>query len=335
MPPRRAAQAKKAKASTQGTKASALTFTPAQAKELEKLLKVQKAAEAVKEEAKKKATWKRSAAMLQEERAGSKEEDSSLALSHPRKVLNSVTDVLNHNAFEDDSEVDAGPDVEGDVDAVLGSGGEGEKDGEGEEEEEDDTCGKKKSVMEDQEVEVEESESNYSQETRTSSSTTGKWKAKVNLSEFGTPRICWIAKLGNRDMHCLGALEEAFPSVTYKEDKCWEILTGACKPHANLNSHLKELDGDSDIKDMLILYSWQGVGCMRAELMVKARQRAPSWFGLTDLELGEDVVSSCQWLLQENRFLYGRINLKERTYDHTKPWMNPAIVNLIGDQFWT
>jgi hypothetical protein len=54
MPPKRAAQAKKAKASTQGAKASAPTFTPAQAKELEKLLKVQKAAEAAKEEAKKK-----------------------------------------------------------------------------------------------------------------------------------------------------------------------------------------------------------------------------------------------------------------------------------------
>lgn len=49
---------------------------------------------------------------------------------------------------------------------------------------------------------------------------------------------------------------------------------------------------------------------MRAELMVKARQRGPSWFGLTDLEFGEDVVSSCQWLLQENHFLYGGINLK-------------------------
>jgi hypothetical protein len=49
---------------------------------------------------------------------------------------------------------------------------------------------------------------------------------------------------------------------------------------------------------------------MRAELMTKARQGAPSWFGLTDLELGEDVVSSCQWLLQENHFLYGGIDLK-------------------------
>jgi len=49
-----AAQAKKAKASTQGAKACAPTFTPAHAEELEKLLKVQKAAEAAKEEAKKK-----------------------------------------------------------------------------------------------------------------------------------------------------------------------------------------------------------------------------------------------------------------------------------------
>ena len=115
-------------------------------------------------------------------------------------------------------------------------------------------------------VEVKESESNYSQETRTSSSTTGKWKAKVKLSEFGTPRIRWIAKLGNRDMRHLGALEEAFPSVTYKEDKCWEILTGACKPHANLNSCLKELDGDSDTKDMLILYV--SIQCFRGAVLM-------------------------------------------------------------------
>jgi hypothetical protein len=57
MPPRRATQAKKAaKTSTAAAKASdsGPTFTPAQAKELEKLLKAQKAAEAAKEEAKKK-----------------------------------------------------------------------------------------------------------------------------------------------------------------------------------------------------------------------------------------------------------------------------------------
>ncbi|KAJ8585635.1 hypothetical protein M405DRAFT_865239 [Rhizopogon salebrosus TDB-379] len=295
-------------------------------KELEKLLKAQKAAEAAKEEAKKKATHKRSAAMLEEERAHSKDEPSSPAPSCPisharklphilspppdqRKVLNSVTDVLNHNASGDEeggllSRVDAGPDAEEDMDAAVGSEGEVEKD-----DRDGEQVGKKKSIMEDQE------------ETCTSSSTTSKWKAKVTLSEFSTPRIHWIAQLGNRDMRRLGALEEAFPSSTYKEDRCWETLTHACKPHAHLNLHLKELDGDSAAKDMLIIYAWQGLGCMRAELMVKARQRAPSWFGLTDLDLGEDVVSSCQWLLQENCFLYGGINLKERTYDIRKnPW---------------
>jgi len=114
------------------------------------------------------ATRKRSAAMLEEERARSEDEPSSPAPSRPvsrarklprilspppdqRKVLNSVTDVLNHNASGDEegellSRVD-GPDAEEDVDAAVGSGGEVEKDdGDGEQ------VGKKKSVMEDQEV---------------------------------------------------------------------------------------------------------------------------------------------------------------------------------------
>jgi hypothetical protein len=57
MPPRRATKAKKAaKTSTSAPKASdpEPTFTPAQAKKLEKLLKAQKTVEAAKEEAKKK-----------------------------------------------------------------------------------------------------------------------------------------------------------------------------------------------------------------------------------------------------------------------------------------
>jgi hypothetical protein len=116
------------------------------------------------------ATRKRSAAMLQEERASSEEEGSSPAPSRPvsrasraRKLprLNSVADILNHNASGDEeggllSRVDAGCDSEEeeeeDMDAVA-SGGEGEKDeGDGEQVS---ACGKKKkkkSVMEDQEV---------------------------------------------------------------------------------------------------------------------------------------------------------------------------------------
>lgn len=111
------------------------------------------------------ATRKRSAAMLQEERASSEEEASSPAPSRPvsraRKLrrLNSITDILNHNASGDEeggllSGVEAGCDGEDeeeeDMDAVA-SGGEGEKDeGDGEQVS---SCGKKKkSVMEDQEV---------------------------------------------------------------------------------------------------------------------------------------------------------------------------------------
>ena len=91
-------------------------------------------------------------------------------------------------------------------------------------------------------------------ETRTTSSGSKQWKTKVTLSQFNTPRIHRIAQLGNRDMRRFGALEEAFPSATHKEDKCWEILTQVCKPHRNLNDRLKEVDGDLATKDMLIIY---------------------------------------------------------------------------------
>ena len=91
--------------------------------------------------------------------------------------------------------------------------------------------------------------------TGTSISSSGiKWKAKVNLSEFSTPRMRRIAQLGNRDIRRIGALEDAFPSATCKEDKSWSMITHACKPYSNLNARLKELEGDLATKDMLVSY---------------------------------------------------------------------------------
>ncbi|KIK37279.1 hypothetical protein CY34DRAFT_93030 [Suillus luteus UH-Slu-Lm8-n1] len=72
---------------------------------------------------------------------------------------------------------------------------------------------------------------------------------------------------------------------------------------------------------------------MRAELILKARQGTPGWFGLTELESNEEVISACKWFLKNNIFLYGDVNLKQRTYDKTKPWMNQDLIWLISDQF--
>ena len=52
-------------------------------------------------------------------------------------------------------------------------------------------------------------------------------------------------------------------------------------------------------------------GSMRAELILKARQGVPTWYGLSDLEVGSEEVSiACKWLLKDTRFVYGDINLK-------------------------
>jgi hypothetical protein len=53
------------------------------------------------------------------------------------------------------------------------------------------------------------------------------------------------------------------------------------------------------------------MGSMRAELILKARQGVPTWYGLSDLEVGSEEVSiACKWLLKDTRFVYGDINLK-------------------------
>jgi len=58
------------------------------------------------------------------------------------------------------------------------------------------------------------------------------------------------------------------------------------------------------------MQTWQGMSSLRAEMILKARQGAPTWYGLTELETGEEGKKACKWLLKDNVFLYGDINLK-------------------------
>ncbi|KAG1800755.1 uncharacterized protein HD556DRAFT_1304770 [Suillus plorans] len=345
MAPRKAkakkAPAKKALAKPTSTSS---TFTASQAKELEKLLKAKNAAESAQEQEKKKEEEMES----EKEPDISEDDNVSPPPSEPRnhshtrtsppsliggpskkphlqtlsrQKVNTISDLLAHNGFSLEEEGGVVPSRD--------------------EQEEQDTevnvslKKRKNTVLEDQEVEV--GDDGDSRNTPTSGRTSN-WKAKVNLSEFSTPHVRHIAQLGNRDMRHHGVLVEGFPSTIYKEDKSWEVLTLATSAHKNLQIRLKEVEDDLDIKDMLVNYMnrhGQGLRSMRAKLMIKARQRAPTWYGLTNLEPGEEIASACQWLLQENRFLYGGVDIKERTYDRTKPWLNLGLVYLIGDQFWT
>jgi hypothetical protein len=53
------------------------------------------------------------------------------------------------------------------------------------------------------------------------------------------------------------------------------------------------------------------MGSMRAELILKARQGVPTWYGLSDLGVSSEEVSiACKWLLKDTAFVYGDINLK-------------------------
>lgn len=56
------------------------------------------------------------------------------------------------------------------------------------------------------------------------------------------------------------------------------------------------------------------MGSMRAELILKARQGVPSWYGLSDLEVGEQVIVACKWLLKDTVFVYGDMNVKVSNY---------------------
>ncbi|KAG2035958.1 hypothetical protein BDR03DRAFT_866995, partial [Suillus americanus] len=158
---------------------------------------------------------------------------------------------------------------------------------------------------------------------------------KVTLAMFTTPHSKRIASIANRSMRRHGALSDGFPTNQQKECKAWDVILEACQGNNQLTERLTQLENNLDMKNLLVNYTWQGHGTMRAELVLKARQGTPAWFGLTELESSEEVIGACKWLLKDNIYLHGDINLKQRTYDKTKPWMNQALVLLISDQFWS
>jgi hypothetical protein len=133
--------------------------------------------------------------------------------------------------------------------------------------------------------------------------------------------------MGNRYMRRHGALVDAFPNSQQKESKAWDIIVDGCKTNKLLTQRLRQLESDLDIKNMLINYvsghllevmiltsffrqTWQGMGSMRAEVILKARQGVPTWYGLSELESGEEVTNACKWLLKDNTFLHGDMDLK-------------------------
>jgi hypothetical protein len=150
--------------------------------------------------------------------------------------------------------------------------------------------------------------------------------SKVTLSQFTTPRTRRIASIANRCMRRHGTLVDGFPSSQQKESSAWDIMVDACKSNSLLTKRLTELEKDIDMKNMLVNYvsdhhfnetvlmihlqTWQGMGSVRAEMIFKARQGVPSWYSLTDLEGGEEMRTVCKWLLKDNIFLHGDIDVK-------------------------
>ncbi|KAG1884788.1 hypothetical protein F4604DRAFT_1919314 [Suillus subluteus] len=295
-------------------------------KKLAELQKAQKATQTAKEADKKRAALLEREAQVERDDRG---QQSSRPFKRIRKsvagssdeeepALNMVQDLLTFNADdekEDDDEVPEEPAASQNQELPLEKDVDREDSRVDEEEgsDEEEISSKKgySKLLDDNQVVVgDDVEPSSSGLSRCSSIL----NTKVTLAMFTMPCSKRIASITNRSMRRHGALSDGFPTNQQKECKAWD------------------LENNLDMKNML---TWQGQGTMRAELVLKVRQGAPAWFGLTELESSEEVISACKWLLKDNIFLHDDINLKQRTYDKTKPWMNQGLVWLISNQFWS
>ncbi|KAF8173626.1 hypothetical protein BJ912DRAFT_1065110 [Pholiota molesta] len=168
---------------------------------------------------------------------------------------------------------------------------------------------------------------NPSLETATSTSLTGK----VKRSDF-PPNVVLLADSAKnliRTRVCFG--DWVLESDPRKQDWVWGIINDCPKTmnpssQTSANQALQLLSSPSQqvLRSKLVSY---GKGALFNSIVTKARQRIVGHYGL-DGNM-DSIIEKVEWLLNASHFIYGELNLKEKTYDANKPFGNPIIKELI------
>ncbi|KAF8878971.1 hypothetical protein CPB84DRAFT_1852208 [Gymnopilus junonius] len=85
---------------------------------------------------------------------------------------------------------------------------------------------------------------------------------------------------------------------------------------------------DDEVKKDLLTYVLYGKTCLFNNIITKVRQCIAGYFSLTT---GSDanIKVKVEWLLTKSNFLYGGLDIKEKTVNRSKPFGNPIIRDII------
>ncbi|KAF8911456.1 hypothetical protein CPB84DRAFT_1841969 [Gymnopilus junonius] len=156
---------------------------------------------------------------------------------------------------------------------------------------------------------------------------------KVVREQFSSPEVLALANAAKSHLRmqiCFGNWKPN--SNPEKPDWIWTIIAEmpsalgvSSRPRAT--EGLKQLLNDNAEKEKVMTYVGYGKTVLFNTIVTKACNKVAGYLSLHGSV--QDVTDKVTWLLQASNFLYRDLNVKERTFNSSKPFGNPFIKDLI------
>ncbi|KAF8869528.1 hypothetical protein CPB84DRAFT_1755006 [Gymnopilus junonius] len=173
-----------------------------------------------------------------------------------------------------------------------------------------------------------------SESSASKSAPVSKSSSKATRDNFSCSELIFLADTAKSWLHtqiCFG--NWVLDSDSKKADWIWSIITDVPNilgesGNAKANEALKVVLKDEVQKNKLITYVGYGKNVLFSTVITKARQCVMGHYGLLSGS-PKEIEAKVEWLMTSSNFIYGDLDLKERTFNETKPFGNPFIKELI------
>ncbi|PPR06462.1 hypothetical protein CVT26_006458 [Gymnopilus dilepis] len=159
--------------------------------------------------------------------------------------------------------------------------------------------------------------------------------SKVVEKNF-TPRTLRLAIASKSHVRTRTVYEEPFPrnNKIARINFAWKTVkeSAIASNDNDIIQAYKRAVKNTAVKSQLMKFTLYGRTGLISSIISKARDKVRSFYGLAGDP--DAVKKDVEWLLKDSHFLYGGINLKERTVDQMQPFGCQLIVDIIEAQWF-
>ncbi|PPQ83758.1 hypothetical protein CVT26_005421 [Gymnopilus dilepis] len=159
--------------------------------------------------------------------------------------------------------------------------------------------------------------------------------SKVVEKDF-SPRTLKLALASKSHVRTRTVFDEPFPrnNKISRINFAWTTIkeSAFASEDVEVRQAFKRATDNINLKSKLMKFTLYGRTGLVSSIISKAREKVRAYYGLSGDP--ECVKKDVEWLLKSSHFVYGDINLKERTVDKMKPFGAQLIIDIIEAQWF-